>query len=90
MVDFFCKVYRMRSVETNNGAAGMARYKVEGYKKYTNKLQEEIFKDLTLAIHMALEMLDSNQYKVILIHCDSEGEDYMHNAGKFFLYRIIK
>lgn len=67
------------------------RYIVRGYKKYTRKLQESaVFKSYNAALHEAQEFVNSNQYKIIIILRDTEGVDHIDNAGKFFLFSIIK
>jgi len=57
-----------------------------------NKLQfESDPSNYSMALHVALKANDDEyKYSVITILCDQEGEDHPDNAGKFFLYRIIK
>lgn len=67
------------------------RYMVKAYKKRTRALQEgNILPTYGQAFADAQEFLKSNQYEVIVIVADDEGESHPDNAGKFFLYRIIK
>ncbi len=69
----------------------MARYMAVGYKKYTyNKQEGFVLPTYQQAYADALDFLKSDQYTVILILRDSEGADHIENAGKFFLYRIVK
>lgn len=68
----------------------MAKYIAKGYKLGSGKEQESNPDSLSMALLNADRMLKSNQYEVIVILRDSEGEDHPDNAGKYFLYRIIK
>lgn len=68
----------------------MPKFIAVGYAKDTSRRQESEACDYKQALHYALEMKDSDQYKVITILRDSEWEDHPDNAGKFFLHRIIK
>lgn len=67
------------------------RYIAVGYKRRSGNVHEgNIHGRYSSALHEAMEMLNSDQYKVILVLRDSEGEDHPSNSGKFFLHRIIK
>lgn len=67
----------------------MARFMVKG-KNVRGYMQESAICNLGTALHEANSMRVSGQYSVITILKDDEGEDHKDNAGKFFLYRIIK
>ena len=67
------------------------RYMVKAYKKHTLALQEgNILSTYAQAFAEAQGFLKSNQYRVIVIAADDEGESHPDNAGKFFLHRIIE
>lgn len=69
----------------------MSKFIVQGTNKHTGKLQESIVHGTYKQAYTdAIDFLESEQYSTIIILRDSEGEDYIDNAGKFFLHRIVK
>lgn len=67
------------------------RYIVKGYAKKTRKLQESnICSNYRQCLAEAQIYLKSNAYEVITICADDEGESHPDNAGKFFVFKIIK
>jgi hypothetical protein len=64
----------------------MALYKTVYYANRTGKVTESPVTSMSPAIDRTLIA----KSKVVLVLRDSEGEDHLDNAGKFFLHRIIK
>lgn len=69
----------------------MARYMVKYTQKHTGKVREsDLFDTYVSALNESLYIMGLGVAKTIVVLRDSEGEDHPDNAGKFFLWRIIK